>query len=99
MADAMGESSAADVAAQRMDNLKGDIEQLKGSMETAAIVLGTIFIPVLRDIANVATSALNFLTQLPEPIQKLGAFALRSEARRVGNECVSTCRSRGSPYN
>src|SRR3546814_15554588 len=23
----------------------------------------------------------------------------RSEARRVGKECVSTCRSRGSPYN
>src|SRR3546814_13635824 len=28
-----------------------------------------------------------------------GAFAIadRSEARRVGKECVSTCRSRGSP--
>src|SRR3546814_19676507 len=25
--------------------------------------------------------------------------AKRSEERRVGNECVSTCRSRGSPYN
>src|SRR3546814_12672826 len=25
--------------------------------------------------------------------------AARSEERRVGNECVSTCRSRGSPYH
>src|SRR3546814_17688507 len=25
--------------------------------------------------------------------------ALRSEERRVGQECVSTCRSRGSPYH
>src|SRR3546814_12286109 len=25
--------------------------------------------------------------------------AHRSEERRVGKECVSTCRSRGSPYN
>src|SRR3546814_14700096 len=25
--------------------------------------------------------------------------ALSSEERRVGKECVSTCRSRGSPYN
>src|SRR3546814_17472052 len=25
--------------------------------------------------------------------------AARSEARRVGKECVSTCRSRWSPYN
>src|SRR3546814_14049976 len=27
------------------------------------------------------------------------AAASRSEARRVGKECVSTCRSRGSPYH
>src|SRR3546814_3966853 len=27
------------------------------------------------------------------------ARALRSEERRVGNECVSTCRSRWSPYH
>src|SRR3546814_14719226 len=30
----------------------------------------------------------------------LAAFAsYRSEERRVGKECVSTCRSRGSPYH
>src|SRR3546814_16966802 len=27
------------------------------------------------------------------------AMAFRSEERRVGKECVSTCRSRGSPYH
>src|SRR3546814_11866072 len=27
------------------------------------------------------------------------AFCLRSEERRVGKECVSTCRSRWSPYH
>src|SRR3546814_2413652 len=27
------------------------------------------------------------------------AIVLRSEARRVGKECVSTCRSRWSPYH
>src|SRR3546814_16853868 len=27
------------------------------------------------------------------------AFLTRSEERRVGKECVSTCRSRGSPYH
>src|SRR3546814_20177711 len=35
--------------------------------------------------------------------RKLGAFAYffsgRSEERRVGKECVSTCSSRGSPYH
>src|SRR3546814_13806834 len=28
-----------------------------------------------------------------------GAFTDRSEERRVGKECVSTCRSRWSPYH
>src|SRR3546814_3474094 len=28
-----------------------------------------------------------------------GFTLLRSEERRVGKECVSTCRSRGSPYH
>src|SRR3546814_12074000 len=28
-----------------------------------------------------------------------GQLGVRSEARRVGKECVSTCRSRGSPYH
>src|SRR3546814_18072104 len=28
-----------------------------------------------------------------------GAFVTRSEERRVGKECVSTCRSRWSPYH
>src|SRR3546814_15291102 len=27
------------------------------------------------------------------------AFGMRSEERRVGKECVSTCRSRWSPYH
>src|SRR3546814_19879069 len=29
----------------------------------------------------------------------LGAMAERAEERRVGTECVRTCRSRGSPYH
>src|SRR3546814_13334272 len=31
-------------------------------------------------------------------VSRLGIF-LRSEERRVGKECVSTCRSRWSPYH
>src|SRR3546814_1921236 len=30
---------------------------------------------------------------------EIGGFTLRSEERRVGKECVSTCRSRWSPYH
>src|SRR3546814_18308391 len=36
--------------------------------------------------------------QTVEPVYPLTA-GLRSEERRVGKECVSTCRSRGSPYH
>src|SRR3546814_16721392 len=32
-------------------------------------------------------------------IPNISDAALRSEARRVGKECVSTCRSRWSPYH
>src|SRR3546814_1274508 len=31
--------------------------------------------------------------------QAIAKHALRSEERRVGKECVSTCRSRWSPYH
>src|SRR3546814_13241319 len=31
--------------------------------------------------------------------RKVRTEALRSEERRVGKECVSTCRSRGRPYH
>src|SRR3546814_17707409 len=31
--------------------------------------------------------------------EQFGAESLRSEERRVGKECVSTCRSRWSPYH
>src|SRR3546814_14501468 len=30
---------------------------------------------------------------------RIGAHEIRSEERRVGKECVSTCRSRWSPYH
>src|SRR3546814_19135013 len=37
--------------------------------------------------------------QLKELLKKLPDGMTRSEERRVGKECVSTCRSRGSPYH
>src|SRR3546814_9160891 len=36
-------------------------------------------------------------TRIPRTTKLL--FRLRSEERRVGKECVSTCRSRWSPYH
>src|SRR3546814_12682441 len=41
-------------------------------------------------------------TEWPSPMRALGPsldINIRSEERRVGKECVSTCRSRWSPYH
>src|SRR3546814_11281155 len=35
----------------------------------------------------------------PEIMKRSGGEYIRSEERRVGKECVSTCRSRWSPYH
>lgn len=61
MAASMGKVTAASVGAERLNNLAGDIEQLKGSVETAAITFGTVFLPVLRDGAQLVTGFVNSL--------------------------------------
>lgn len=51
--------TAAEVAAKKQDNLKGKLENLQGSLETAAIVIGTEMIPVLQDAAVDLTDFVN----------------------------------------
>src|SRR3546814_14325957 len=48
------------------------------------------------DLANVVKLQSRLTGTVPSRAE---AAALRSEERRVGKECVSTCRSRGSPYH
>lgn len=59
MSDMMKNTDSAAIAAKRMDNLAGHIEALKGSLETAAIVLGTALLPALSKLAQGATELLN----------------------------------------
>lgn len=77
LATSMGSISAADVAATRLDNFNGSMEQLKGSMETTAINIGTLFLPALRDIADQATIGVNKFGELDDSQQKwiVGAAA------------------------
>src|SRR3546814_14761971 len=50
-----------------------------------------------RVLVNDAADAA-WISRMPDAVQHhLGDRALRSEERRVGKECVSTCRSRWSP--
>jgi TP901 family phage tail tape measure protein len=64
LSKAMAGTSAADVAAARMNNAAGQIEQLKGSAETAAIAFGELLLPVLTRLARMLTQFANMLTNL-----------------------------------
>lgn len=61
---------AAESAATRMDNLKGDIERLSGAWETAQITAGESMNGVARYATQMATDVLNAYTELPEGVQK-----------------------------
>ena len=52
MNEAIGKTSAAEIAAKRMDNFAGSLEQLKGSAETLGIQIGTVLMPILRNIID-----------------------------------------------
>lgn len=71
MSDKMGSTNAADVAKQRMTNLSGEVEKLKGSLETAGIQLGTKAIPLLTDLAAGAGKAVNAFGELPSSTQNI----------------------------
>jgi TP901 family phage tail tape measure protein len=63
---------AARTAAAKMDNLKGDIENLRGSIETAFIKGGSGANAGLRGLAQDATRLVNTLGDLPAPLVKGG---------------------------
>jgi len=63
-------TTAAEVAAKRLDNTAGSIEQLKGSAETLAIQLGKILLPTIRSIVDGLTAFTNWFANLSEGTQK-----------------------------
>lgn len=67
--DDVAKTKAADVAAIRLDNLSGSVEAFKGSMETAMITVGSVFLPALSKIVNGATWLVNAFNNLPGPIK------------------------------
>jgi TP901 family phage tail tape measure protein len=69
------QGAASRVAAIQMDNLSGDLEQLKGSIETALIQSGSGANTILRDMVQTVTGAVNAFGNLPQPLQA-GALGL-----------------------
>lgn len=69
---------AAEQAAARLDNLKGDIEALGGALDTALIKTGSGANDVLRGMVQWVTDAVDAYNDLPAPLQgaALGAGIL-----------------------
>jgi TP901 family phage tail tape measure protein len=69
---------AAELAAQKNDNLAGDLEQLKGAIETALIEGGSKATDALRGVAQGITSVITGATEMPSALQVgfLGATGL-----------------------
>lgn len=63
--------NASRTAAAKMDNLSGDVEKLKGSLETALIQTGSQATGTLRTLSQAAESAVDGFTQLPGPAKEV----------------------------
>lgn len=61
-----GGATAAEVGAARNNNLKGSIEALKSSFETAQIVLGKAFLPSLKSLVDMAAAGVSAAIPLIE---------------------------------
>jgi TP901 family phage tail tape measure protein len=59
MAAAMGKVSAETVGAEKLNNLAGSVEGLKGSLETMAIMIGLELTPILNEMVKAVTVAAN----------------------------------------
>lgn len=64
----MSKTTAAEVAAKRMDNLSGDMKKLRSSIDTVMIQAGTPFQNMLRGIVRGLTSVVNAFGRLPSGV-------------------------------
>jgi TP901 family phage tail tape measure protein len=71
---------AATAAKARMAGLRGAVENLKGSFETAMIVLGSTFLPILNHLASGITRIVNGFLGLNPKLQQFIGFAIAGVA-------------------
>lgn len=57
------QGTAAEIARKKMDNLSGDVEQLKGALETTGIKIQQALAPALRTVAQELTAAVQAVNQ------------------------------------
>ena len=70
LATSMGKVTAEQVAAARQNNFQGDMEKLKGSLETVAIQIGTILLPALRKLVQGINSVVDWFSGLSDSTKK-----------------------------
>lgn len=66
------QGAASRMAADQLDNLAGDLEQLQGSLETTLIKTGSGANDSLRTLTQSATGLVNVVGELPQPILLTG---------------------------
>jgi TP901 family phage tail tape measure protein len=70
MKAAMSNVTAEEVAAEKSNNFNGQLEKLKGSMETLAISLGESLLPALTDLAKNLEDIVNWFNSLSPTTKK-----------------------------
>lgn len=65
---------AAETARLRLDNLRGDLEQLGGAFDTVLIQSGSGANDALRSLVQTVTGAVGLFSDLPEPIQQTAVY-------------------------
>ncbi|WP_412095278.1 phage tail tape measure protein [Bacillus inaquosorum] len=71
----MSKVTAAEVAAEKMNNLKGQIEELSGAFETAQISVGNALLPALSKLVSIAQFLVDGFNKLSPGMQKFIAYA------------------------
>lgn len=69
MSAEMSKTTAADVAAKRMDNLSGDLKKLRSAIDTVLIQAGTPLQNMLRGVVQWLTNLINAFGRLPQGVQ------------------------------
>lgn len=65
------------IAKSQLDTLNGQVKILVGSLETAAIAFGTVFLPRLQEVAESITPLINKFASLPAPmLETIGTIGL-----------------------
>lgn len=82
---------AAELAAKKTDNLAGDLEQLKGSIETGLIQGGSHATGVLRGLTQTATDVVNAFGTMPAGMQmvSIGFLGVAGAAMTAGGAAAT----------